>query len=331
MRTISIIKKAAVKATIVIMLLSFMAPGALAAFKANVYTSGMKVYKSPSTSAKLYGTLGKGAEFSVLAFSKGWARISYKGKIGYAQIKDMASQKRVKGYAKVDAKVYEGASSSSEKLGTIEQGTAVYAVGINGDYLLVENRSGKISGYINKKYVGKKKPVTKNPVDEDPEDGDDPDDGEEPAIDLPSGLKSTTDEYYKSMSNAQKIEYAIYVAQNQMGKPYSSNPNPPSSYDCAGLVRYCFEKIDIDLEASAYDQGYDSTYEKISSPSSLKRGDVVCFDTNENDGDLSDHTGIYIVSGYFIHASSSGKEVIVSNLNSGYYSRTFSWGRRILD
>ena len=38
---------------------------------------------------------------------------------------------------------------------------------------------------------------------------------------------------------------------------------------------------------------------------SLKRGDLVFFNTNDGDGDLCDHSGIYMGNGYFIHASLS--------------------------
>ena len=61
----------------------------------------------------------------------------------------------------------------------------------------------------------------------------------------------------------------------------------------------------------------------------LKRGDLVFFDT-VSDSDLSDHAGIYLGNGYFIHASSGGGKVMVSNLASGYYNRVFVWGRRVL-
>ena len=62
--------------------------------------------------------------------------------------------------------------------------------------------------------------------------------------------------------------------------------------------------------------------------SELERGDLVCFDTVV-DNDLSDHVGIYLGKGWFIHASSVAKMVIVSDLSTGYYNRVFSWGRRI--
>ena len=56
----------------------------------------------------------------------------------------------------------------------------------------------------------------------------------------------------------------------------------------------------------------------------------MCFDT-VSDNDECDHTGIYLGGGYFIHASSAAKKVILSSLASGYYKRTFSWGRRIFE
>ena len=48
-----------------------------------------------------------------------------------------------------------------------------------------------------------------------------------------------------------------------------------------------------------------------------------------SDGDLSDHAGIYLGAGYFIHASSGQGKVVVSSLASGYYNQVFSWGRRV--
>ena len=77
-------------------------------------------------------------------------------------------------------------------------------------------------------------------------------------------------------------------------------------------------------------QGYSNTYTKIGSVSELRRGDLVYFNTI-SDGDLSDHAGIYLGAGYFIHASSGQGKVVVSSLASGYYNQVFSWGRRVFD
>ena len=146
---------------------------------------------------------------------------------------------------------------------------------------------------------------------------------------MPAELKSTTSSYSSGMSNGQKLEHVIYAAQEKLGKPYVYGATGPNSFDCSGLTQYSFKKVSVSLKRSAYSQGYDSSYDKISSTGSLKRGDLVFFNTI-SDSDLSDHVGIYLGGGCFIHASSGGHKVVVSNLTSGYYNRVFSWGRRVL-
>ena len=166
---------------------------------------------------------------------------------------------------------------------------------------------------------------------------------------MPTYLASTTNYYFPNMTTAQKLEYVIYCAQQQLGKPYvyggGLSGSNPGGFDCSGLVYWSFSQIGITLQASAYTQGYDEGYTKIPNVSQLRRGDVVCFNTNTSDGDLSDHTAIYLGSGYFIHASSTAQQVIISQLNEGYYCQgsyysasaggyrpgAFSWGRRILN
>ena len=146
---------------------------------------------------------------------------------------------------------------------------------------------------------------------------------------MPSALRSTTSSYSSSQSNAQKLEHVIYTAQINLGKPYVYGATGPSSFDCSGLTQYSFKKVNVSLKRTAYSQGYDSDYTKVSSVSGLKRGDLVFFNTI-SDSDLCDHVGIYLGGGCFIHASSGGHKVVVSNIASGYYNRVFSWGRRIL-
>ena len=147
---------------------------------------------------------------------------------------------------------------------------------------------------------------------------------------ISSTLASKTSSYSPSMSNAEKLEYVIYVGQNQLGKPYVYGATGTSSYDCSGFTVYCFRQIGVQLQRTAMNQGYDDDYTKISSISSLKRGDLVFFNT-VSDNDKCDHTGIYLGAGYFIHASSGQRKVVVSTLASGYYNGVFSWGRRVLN
>lgn len=133
------------------------------------------------------------------------------------------------------------------------------------------------------------------------------------------------------MKTATAIILAVIsLANQQLDKPYNYASAGPNSFDCSGLVYYCFlEAAEIELPRTAKEIGYDETYEKIESIDNLEMGDIVCFNTNGGDSDLSDHVGIYLGDHEFIHASSSQGKVIISPLNEGYYNETFSWARRI--
>ena len=143
------------------------------------------------------------------------------------------------------------------------------------------------------------------------------------------GKESEVTEYKAGMSNAEKLEYVIHVAETKLGCPYVYGSFGPNSFDCSGFTTYCFRQINVELKHSAYTQGYDNSLKQLTM-AQLRRGDLVYFDT-VSDSDLSDHAGIYMGGGKFIHASSSGGQVIISTLASGYYNRVFSWGRRALD
>ena len=122
----------------------------------------------------------------------------------------------------------------------------------------------------------------------------------------------------------------IDEAMAHLGKPYRWSASGESAFDCSGFTCYCYEKVyGIELERSAKAQGYDDTYTLIPSLYALKPGDLVYFNTNTHDHDLSDHAGIYIGNGEFIHSSSGKGGVVISSLWEGFYNRQFSWGRRV--
>lgn len=56
----------------------------------------------------------------------------------------------------------------------------------------------------------------------------------------------------------------------------------------------------------------------------MKKGDLVFFETT-GQGRIS-HVGIYMGERQFIHASSGGKRVMVSSLDTDYYNKSFRWG-----
>ena len=130
-------------------------------------------------------------------------------------------------------------------------------------------------------------------------------------------------------ANSAVAEKIIATAKKYLGCKYVYACEDPPYFDCSGLTQYVFKQYGYSLLRTAYQQGYNDQYQKLTI-GQLKMGDLVFFNTNLNDGDKCDHTGIYIGNGDFIHASSSAGKVIISNLSSGYYNQRFSWGRRIL-
>ena len=128
--------------------------------------------------------------------------------------------------------------------------------------------------------------------------------------------------------NSSTAEKIIATAKQYLGCSYVYGTSGPNTFDCSGFTQFVFKKYGYSLLRSALQQGYNDNYEKLTR-SELKMGDIVCFNTI-SDNDLCDHVGIYISDGNFIHASSGGGCVMISNLDSGYYNRVFSWGRRIL-
>jgi cell wall-associated NlpC family hydrolase len=57
---------------------------------------------------------------------------------------------------------------------------------------------------------------------------------------------------------------------------------------------------------------------------------MVFFDTKRRRTGKVCHVGIYLGNGDFIHASSSGKKVVIFNFNDKkFYKKRFLWGRRL--
>ena len=311
-------------ALIAVMVLSIFASTALASSVYAKIPSKTKIYESPSTSARSV-KLSKSYKVKLTDYSNGWGRVTYKNKVAYVQLKYLTLTSPIKMYTACKTDVYKKAGST--RLGSISAGTTVYVVGLDGKYARVrKSKSGSTVGYV------RTNDLTKNKISYS--------DGGSSSVSvgntgtyssssgsstsMPSSLRSTT-----TKASASRIEYTIYVAQNLIGAPYKEHSNPPSSFDCATFTHWCYGKAKSgSVKGSSKSQGYDSRYEMITDIDDLERGDLVCFDTVV-DSDLSDHVGIYLGKGYFIHASSVAKMVIVSQLDSGYYNRVFYCGRRI--
>ena len=274
-----------------------------------------KVYQEADASSRSI-KVPKNLKLTLRSYSNGWGQVAYKGHIGYIRLKYLDRVNPMKVYVIENAVVWRDAEGT-KKLGTVSVGAVVYVVGVDGNFVRIRNKSGSRKGYI------KAGALSASKVGEEPREDGEQDGGDISVEAVPESLRSST-----TSPSVSQVEYAIYLAQNLLGTPYAATATPPKTFDCAKLCYYCYTKAQSGvIQNTSYAQGYDDRYPKIGY-NDLKRGDMVCFDTVADD-DASDHTGIYLGGGYFIHASSAAKKVILSSISSGYYKRTFSWGRRI--
>lgn len=120
----------------------------------------------------------------------------------------------------------------------------------------------------------------------------------------------------------QIIAYAMQFE----GCSYVYGSAGPKSFDCSGLTKYVYAHFGYTLSRSANDQYRNGTEV---SKSELQAGDLVLFKTKSG-SKAATHVGLYIGDGQFFHAANSSKGVIVSDMSSGYYAKTFVGARRII-
>lgn len=118
----------------------------------------------------------------------------------------------------------------------------------------------------------------------------------------------------------------ISTAKKYLGAPYVYGASGPRSFDCSGFTSYVYKQQGITIPRATTGQATIGT--KVGK-ADLQPGDLLIFSNTYKKG--PSHAGIYIGNGEFIHASSvNSGGVVISKLNSKYYTQHFSYGRRIL-
>jgi murein DD-endopeptidase len=117
---------------------------------------------------------------------------------------------------------------------------------------------------------------------------------------------------------------AANQALKMVGKPYRYGGSTPSKgFDCSGLVQYSFRQAGVALPRDTEQQRRASASIRVSN---LRRGDLLFFD---EEGKKNSHVGIYLGSGKFVHAPSSGGHVRTDRLDSPYWKKHLSEARRV--
>jgi len=125
---------------------------------------------------------------------------------------------------------------------------------------------------------------------------------------------------------APQSQAVLSAAHTWLGVPYKYGGNDRKGIDCSGLVLQVYkDALGIPLPRTSREQ---HDYCTAITKGSLIPGDLIFFATGKNKNRIS-HVGIFIGDNMMIHASSS-KGVILSDINSQYYTRTYA-GSGIVD
>ena len=135
---------------------------------------------------------------------------------------------------------------------------------------------------------------------------------------------------YKKLKPKVRLSTKIEkYAKKMLGRKYVWGATGPKCYDCSGFTQKVYRKVaGVKLPRVSYLQ---AKVGKRIPFNRLKQGDMVFFDTEKKRTGMVNHVGIYLSNGNFIHASSGGKKVIITNFNKKrFYKNRFLWGRRVI-
>ena len=120
---------------------------------------------------------------------------------------------------------------------------------------------------------------------------------------------------------------AVELAMGYMGVPYVYGGSSASGFDCSGFTMYIYGLLGYSLPHSATSQWESvGTYVERSD---LQPGDLVLFcDPSRSNGKACSHVGIYIGNNEFIHASSS-EGVRINGLDESYYDGYYKGAKRL--
>lgn len=114
---------------------------------------------------------------------------------------------------------------------------------------------------------------------------------------------------------------AASIASQQVGVAYRYGGSDDNGFDCSGLVYYAYSNVGAHVARTT--AGLWDSLQPVARDR-LQVGDVLFFNI---EGKVS-HVGVYLGRGRFVHAPSTGRSVVVADLDSEFYRRALVRGGR---
>ena len=128
-----------------------------------------------------------------------------------------------------------------------------------------------------------------------------------------------------SSNQAMTIEA---IAKEYIGGKYIWGGESPKGFDCSGYTQYIYKQIGVALPRTALLQSKVGT---AITNESYKKGDLLFFLTDKSRGIPITHVGIYLEDNKFIHAASTKKGIIISDLTKSKYGSLLVSATRVLN
>ena len=294
---------------VVMLSVSAFAHESLAYGAATVNTDNLNLRNGPSMANTVLTTLNEGDIVVILERTNNeWYHINFHGVTGYVNttyLRDILTAENFSAIGRItgdSVNIRAKPTTSSDAVAFCSEETIVTVIGINtGWYKVVhEGHTGYIRSDLMTIIEGTR------------------------ASSSSSASTPTSSGYIVPPANLAQGERIAQFALGFLGTHYVWGGTSPSGFDCSGLVKYTYDHFGYSITRVA-----DSQYRNdgvLVEKADLQPGDILCF---SSDGSYVNHVGIYIGNNEFVHSSSSSTGVIVSRLDSAYYTSVFLAGKRI--
>ncbi len=138
--------------------------------------------------------------------------------------------------------------------------------------------------------------------------------------DRPVDLAKNLEEHNAKSSHANSLKKTAY---SFLGARYRFGGNSRNALDCSSFTQQVFRDHNVRLPRTAREQFHVGN---VVSRGDLQKGDLVFFQTYAH---FPSHVGIYLGNRKMIHASSRDKKVVISSMDTPYYTSRFLGARRI--